>query len=99
MRLIDARPLKNKAFFIRVDGGILAVVTHKDIINAPTIEAEPVKHGKWIYREYDESDGSDEYYYCSECHEIALSEFGRYTFVRSDYCPNCGARMDGDPNG
>jgi uncharacterized paraquat-inducible protein A len=67
------------------------------------LDAVPVVHGRWIHRKYDASDDSDEYYYCSKCHEIALSEFGRYTYVRSDYCPNCGAdmreRKDGDTDG
>ena len=56
---------------------------------------DAVVHGRWIHREYDESDDSDEYYYCSECHKIALYEFGKYTFILSDYCPNCGAKMYG----
>lgn len=45
--------------------------------------AEPVQHGKWI--EYPIADGMNQ---CSEC--------GVLRFGESNYCPNCGARMDKD---
>lgn len=47
----------------------------------PTIDAEPVRHGKWI--EYPTADGMNQ---CSEC--------GILRFGDSNYCPNCGAKMD-----
>ena len=43
---------------------------------------DPVKHGKWI--EYPISDGMNQ---CSVC--------GILRFGDSNYCPNCGAKMDG----
>lgn len=53
------------------------------IDNMPTIEAVPVKHGRWI------NTGSGQE--CSICKEIQYGyDTGRH------YCPNCGARMDGD---
>ena len=52
-----------------------------DVRNAPTIDAEPVRHGKWI--EYPTADGMNQ---CSVC--------GVLRFGKSNYCPNCGARMD-----
>ena len=56
-----------------------------DIVdNAPTID--PVKHGRWVYAGYS---SIELVYECSECGEI---EFGD---ALDDYCPNCGARMDG----
>lgn len=52
----------------------------------PTIEAKPVRHGRWIVR------GQE--IYCSECNEEGLyNPFGASKF--SHFCPNCGARMDG----
>ena len=47
----------------------------------PTIDTEPVRHGKW--REYPIADGMNQ---CSEC--------GVLRFGESNYCPNCGCRMD-----
>lgn len=56
------------------------------INEAPTIEAEPVRHGRWIVK------GQE--IYCSECNEESLyNSFGASKFSR--FCPNCGARMDG----
>lgn len=54
------------------------------IENMPTIEAESVKHGRWEIN-------CDGYYpYCSNCKNEPQ---GREMTL---YCPNCGARMDGD---
>ena len=50
----------------------------------PTEEIQPVVHARWIIC-------SDGYYpYCSECkHEPQGREMTKF-------CPNCGAKMDGD---
>ena len=57
----------------------------KDIIkDAPTIEAEPVRHGQWIPDDY-------EYNHCSECG----FEHDEPEYV-TPYCPNCGANMDSE---
>lgn len=57
----------------------------------PTIEAEPVRHGTWQVWNSDcmRRNGKMQecrYYECSEC--------WRRTAVKSNYCPNCGAKMD-----
>lgn len=63
------------------------------IANIPsTIEAEPVKHGRWIEKEHYHLHGDD---YCdclcSECgHRISRPD-GFYP----DYCEDCGTKMDG----
>ena len=37
------------------------------------------------------------WYVCSECRdEIPRNKYGGWSFP--EYCPNCGARMDGDVN-
>ena len=63
------------------------------ILDAPTVDAVEVVHGRWIptYKVNTwigicEIDG----YICSEC--------GRGSIVKGNYCPNCGAKMDGDDN-
>ena len=62
-----------------------------DAINeAPTVDAVPVRHGKWL------DDGQYDNFFphhewrCSECGEHVL-EIGVPWF---NYCPHCGARMD-----
>lgn len=55
-------------------------IAKRDIECAPTIEAQPVKRGKWIV-------SSDGYYpYCSEC--------GDRPQKITNYCANCGAKME-----
>lgn len=69
------------------DGNLVAKgvrKAYKAIERMPTIEAEPVRHGRWIVR------GQD--IYCSECNEEGLyNPFGASKF--SHFCPNCGADM------
>lgn len=65
----------------------------KIIEEAPAVDVKPVKHGKWISMLVKRPDwkGNMQFYYqpntCSECH-IGLAE-------KTNYCPNCGAKMDG----
>ena len=52
------------------------------IVKAPTIDAEPVRHGRWINGE------------CSECGEHAPYWSMSTTYYKSPYCYLCGAKMD-----
>ena len=57
----------------------------------PTIEAEPVKHGRWIDA-YPDIEPNPMFMYgiCSECgFEQGISKY-------LNYCPNCLAKMDGE---
>jgi hypothetical protein len=60
----------------------------------PSADVQPVKHGKWIdIYEYCKAhdlrpSGLEVYYWCSKCDKAEKKT--------SDFCPNCGARMDGD---
>ena len=65
------------------------------IESMPTID--PVKHGKWIDREKYRTtkDGVFHTYrfkVCSECGRGSGRKMNRPT----PFCPNCGARMDGE---
>lgn len=60
------------------------------LMAAPTIDITPAKHGRWIPAEFP---FEDEYQDCSNCGYKAVWGF------RYNYCPKCGARMDGDGNG
>ena len=58
-------------------------------IHYKVIEAEPVRHGRWI-------PGSDKHAFleeCSVCGEGVLWDDGRQH--QYNYCPHCGAKMDG----
>ena len=52
--------------------------------NIPTADVAPVVHGRWIPFH---SKISGDIQYCSAC-EIGF-------VAKSDYCPHCGAKMDG----
>lgn len=58
--------------------------------NAPAADVQEVKHGKWEW--------CGDHHVCSECGEFALSDEYTGEEVLSDYCPNCGAKMDGGEN-
>lgn len=105
MRLIDADLLHFKLTNWAMDPytkGIMPYWMSAEILDmvddAPTIDAEPVRHGEWRpaydYAEYD-YDGStplakplkfQDGWQCSLCGQYELSE--------TTYCQNCGARMD-----
>ena len=58
-------------------------------INAiPAADVVEVVHGRWI------SDEADVLFHCSEC-EAQISTSWDYDDLRWNYCPNCGAKMDG----
>ena len=66
------------------------------IENLPS--AQPVRHGKWLPKHhyiagYEFVSG----HICSECGNDALNAEGD-DFL-TDYCPNCGAKMDGEVEG
>ena len=89
MRLIDAdatiellRSLGSRDY--RREKGTIAdamkMLSHSAY--TPTIEAEPVRHGRW------EECQVPHILWCSEC------DWGTGAFVKLNYCPNCGAKMD-----
>lgn len=86
MRLIDADALIDV-----VDGYLTDSVEEgkciEKIMDAPTIDA--VKHGVWEIYVISMFDG--EGCRCSECGFEGVPYW--------DFCPNCGARMDGEENG
>lgn len=68
--------------------------------NAPTLDYAPVKRGEW---EKDKDDlfwgNSFIHMRCSLCgSEAHLNRFGM-AYMLSQFCPNCGARMDGKEDG
>lgn len=97
MRPIDADALKKAIELLcedeRTNMTAIAYFALLELVDTmPTIEAESVKRGKW---ENDKLDIPR----CSCCSYIP--EFNRHIddYYYSDFCPNCGARMDGESNG
>lgn len=89
MPLIDADAIWDKVLEHTKDGDVIHRIPPDFIDNAPTVDAEIVRHGRWITvirREHYPSGKEYEADYCSECSGRGSLEY--------DYCPNCGARMD-----
>lgn len=64
-----------------------------DISRAPAADVTPVVHGKWVHSRYDRSSGQFDVVKCSRC---GLEAYAMAYHVRDgNYCPKCGARMDG----
>lgn len=66
----------------------------KSIANTPFADVVEVKHGEWQLLE----ECSNEGVYCSVCHKKVYRKDYANQKIKSKYCPNCGARMDGDNN-
>ena len=62
----------------------------------PTVDAVPVRHGRWI-RVYSRP-GVFKYlgWTCDQCGQRTGNEYAPQWYK---FCPNCGARMDGKGNG
>ena len=56
----------------------------------PTVDAVPVRHGHWIFNPKDAIEMMFTVPKCSEC--------GAESPNGGNYCPNCGAKMDGGEN-
>lgn len=62
-----------------------------DVVNAPPADVQPVKSGHW------ENTNTPNHLRCSKCEVIHF--IAQYPHGEINFCPNCGARMDGETNG
>ena len=81
MRLIDADALIEEA----LTEGAYGYVDAKQIADAPTIDAVPVRHGRWKCNKP-----------CPVCGEDRFKGLDADIWAdwEPPYCPNCGAKMD-----
>lgn len=87
MRLIDADGLKKSIKEDEELKGVSVAYLLMNLMtcyidNAPTIDVEPVRYGRWIDHPL------TKYPICSVCGCKALAKY--------NYCPNCGADMRGN---
>lgn len=95
-RYIDADLIEYKAIYVPMLDGVLVrtkqlngfYAIKKDIEAIPTADVQEVRHGRWLF-------GRFGCRWCSECGECGLdtSELD----AAGNYCPNCGAKMDLEP--
>ena len=84
-RLIDANEIED-LFYKQVKWGATDLMDAFDdaLEDAQTVDAVEVVHGRWIdAREYCGD------FMCSNCDAL-------YGTNKFNYCPNCGAKMDGE---
>lgn len=59
-----------------------------DVEEFPAADVEPVRHGRWLLKHI----GAGHMWECSCCHKRPCI----YITEDTAYCPNCGAKMDGE---
>ena len=97
MRLIDADKVIAKKITAGLSDatgnyyGYADVVFADDVEDAPTVDAKPVVHGRWILKET--CGANTKKFHCSVCDKIPKS------LCTEVFCPNCGAKMDGENDG
>ena len=65
------------------NGHVPLLVIRQNIMDIPAADVAPVRHGRWIA-------SHDEFCACSIC------KYPVYVcWNQTNYCPNCGAKMDG----
>lgn len=101
MRLIDAYALKeeiSRIYYVHYAKSQDKTISDffnavaKRIKGTPTVDAEPVRHGRWV-------DHMVRDWRCSECGEKIqkVRKVDGYCYDdKPNYCPNCGAKMDNE---
>ena len=65
------------------------------ILKIPAADVAPVRHGRWILGYVEPgyfTPGGNRPWICSECEKVISWMLGE---PLENYCPNCGAKMDG----
>ena len=71
---------------VEYDNNYRLIIQAKAINDAPAADVAPVVHGRWLYHTLIDGHIHAE---CSECHKVRIID---------NFCPNCGAKMDGGDN-
>lgn len=105
MILIDAEEMEKNGWaaqrIVQVDPHTMEWQRKKPT-DFPAIDAVPVKHGEWLPYEFCTDGTWDKCSVCGVAHRTRSKYTGyidgkEYTIQdRMNYCPNCGAKMDGE---
>ncbi len=86
---IDCGHLNNPSAKVYSDNDI-----HEMLEAMPTVDAVPVRHGKWIWK----GEEGDSRFMCSVCQWKEYVPTCNGVPNIWDYCPSCGADMRGESN-
>lgn len=89
-RMINANELRTQFDNIPPYIGLSGSLVQQYIDKAPTVDAVEVVHGRWVNSYMNR--------YGHPCHCCSVCGF-KASHQDKNYCPNCGAKMDGDGNG
>ena len=81
------REMAKKEFNLYFGGVSHAVIASKLLDSIPAADVAPVVHGRWIEKPFLLGASN----FCSLCDSFYGMPHGKF-----NYCPNCGARMDGE---
>ena len=96
IRLIDANALAEEFVGGECMKSMAEAIADKRFVKAirqaPTINAVSVVHGRWETKAYTTEDD----WGVINHREEVCSECGKWQIERSNFCPHCGAKMDGE---
>lgn len=84
---------------VLIDGKVRTerIVLVRDIKKLPAADVAPVRHGQWDGEGDGYADGEIviDVWYCSKC-GYCIDDGTDDPNILPNYCPHCGAKMDGD---
>ena len=90
-RLIDADKIPYESSEVTLSNWkcvTINIAYEGDIDAMETVDAEPVRHGKWKQVSERYVTSALRFYVCTACGEKSVGA--------TRYCPHCGAKMDGE---
>ena len=84
-RYIDIEPYEKDGWYLQKTyyNDYSAGIKTIPLVSVLTVEVEPVKHGRWVQ---------------SDFYSVKCSNCGNKSSRGFNYCPNCGADMQGREN-
>lgn len=101
-RYIDADLIEYKEIFVPMLDGMMVrtkkldglYAKREDIEGLSTADVQEVKHGRWKYKTLDNFRKVE--CTCTHCGWSGVENYDSYVDISDfEYCPNCGAKMDG----
>ena len=105
-KLIDAKPLMENGWHLVRTGKSNEHLASLSLADVPTVDAVEVEHGYWEVVEPKKFPNETARIRCSSCKKEPKKHthhdqghgysFDVDSWDATDYCPNCGAKMDGE---